>query len=48
MLNAVDHRGNDRILAIASTEKDNIIKLLSDFDIAIQNSKGTMLVKDIN
>ncbi len=48
VLNAIDHRGTDKILAIASTEKDQIIKLLNDFDIAIQNAKGTKLLKDIN
>jgi membrane protein len=48
VLNAVDHSGTDKILAIASTEKDQIIKLLNDFDIIIQNSKGTVLLKDIN
>lgn len=47
VLNAIDHSGTDKILAIASTEKDHIIKLLNDFDIAIQNSKGTVLLKDI-
>jgi len=47
-LNTIDHCGTDKILAIASTEKDQIIKILNDFDIAIQNSKGTMLLKDIN
>jgi len=48
VLNAIDHSGTDKILAIASTEKDQIIKLLNDFDIIIQNSKGTVLLKDIN
>lgn len=48
VLNALDHRGTDKILAIASTEKEHIIKLLNDFDIAIQNAKGTKLLKDIN
>ena len=48
ILNAIDHCGADKILAIASTEKDQIKKILNDFDIAIQNSKGTMLIKDIN
>lgn len=48
ILNAIDHWGTDKILAIASTEKDQIIKILNDFDIAIQNSKGTILLKDIN
>ncbi|MBU8893797.1 MAG: YihY/virulence factor BrkB family protein [Bacteroidales bacterium] len=48
VLNAIDHGGTDKILAIASTEKDQIIKLLNDFDIAIQNANGTMLLKDIN
>lgn len=48
VLNAIDHNGTDKILAIASTEKDQIIKLLNDFDIVIQNSKGTLLLKDIN
>jgi membrane protein len=48
ILNAIDHCGTDKILAIASTEKDHIIKILNDFDIAIQNSKGTILLKDIN
>ncbi len=47
-LNTIDHCGTDKILAIASTEKDQIIKILNDFDIAIQNAKGTMLLKDIN
>lgn len=47
-LNTLDHCGTDKILAIASTEKDQIIKILNDFDIVIQNSKGTMLLKDIN
>lgn len=48
VLNALDHRGTNKILAIASTEKEHIIKLLNDFDIAIQNAKGTKLLKDIN
>lgn len=48
VLNALDHAGADKILAIASTEKDQIKKILNDFDIAIQNSKGTMLLKDIS
>lgn len=48
ILNAIDHCGTDKILAIASTEKDQIIKILNDFDIAIQNSKSTILLKDIN
>ena len=48
VLNAIDHCGTDKILAIASKEKEQIIKILNDFDIAIQNSKGTMLLKDIN
>lgn len=48
ILDAIDHCGTDKILAIASTEKDQIIKILNDFDIAIQNSKGTILLKDIN
>jgi membrane protein len=48
VLNAIDHRGTDKILAIASAEKEHIIKLLNDFDIAIQNAKGTKLLKDIN
>lgn len=48
VLNAIDHNGTDKILAIASPEKEHIIKLLNDFDILIQNSKGTMLLKDIN
>lgn len=47
VLNALDHRGADKILAIASTEKEHIIKLLNDFDIAVQNAKGTKLLKDI-
>lgn len=47
VLNAIDHRGNDKILAVASTAKDQIIKMLHDFDIAIQNDKGTKLLKDI-
>ena len=47
VLNAIDHCGADKVLAIASSEKDQIMKLLSDFDIAIQNSKGTLLLKDI-
>lgn len=48
VLNAIDHSGTDKILAVASPEKEHIIKLLNDFDIAIQNSKGMMLLKDIN
>ena len=48
VLNAIDHYGTDKILAIDSVEKDQIKKILTDFDIAIQNSKGTMLIKDIN
>lgn len=47
VLNAIDHLGADKILAIDCTEKDQIKKILNDFDIAIQNSKGTMLIKDI-
>ncbi len=47
VLNAIDHSGADKILAIASSEKNQIIKILNDFDIAIQNAKGTMLIKDI-
>ncbi|MDA3954203.1 MAG: YihY/virulence factor BrkB family protein [Bacteroidales bacterium] len=48
VLNAIDHNGTDKILAIASSEKDQIIKILNDFDIAIQNSNGAILLKDIN
>jgi membrane protein len=48
VLNEIDHCGTDKILAIASTEKDQIIKIINDFDIAIQNSKGTILLKDIS
>jgi len=47
ILNAIDHHGVDKILAADSTEKDQIKKLLNDFDLAIQNAKGTMLLKDI-
>jgi membrane protein len=47
ILNAIDHNGVDKILAADSTEKDQIKKLLNDFDLAIQNAKGTMLLKDI-
>jgi membrane protein len=47
VLNAIDHSGTDKILAADSTEKDQVKKILNDFDIAIQNSKGTMLIKDI-
>jgi len=47
VLNKIDHTGTDKILAIASSEKDQIKKILSDFDIAVQNSKGTILLKDI-
>ena len=48
VLNAIDHRGNNKILAVASMEKNHIIKILNDFDVAIQNAKGTMLLKDIS
>jgi len=48
VLNAIDHRGTDKILAVASTEKEQIIKMLNDFDIAVQNSKGTVLLRDIH
>ncbi|MDY6800263.1 MAG: YihY/virulence factor BrkB family protein [Bacteroidota bacterium] len=47
ILNAIDHNGVDKILAADSKEKDQIKKLLNDFDLAIQNTKGTMLLKDI-
>ncbi|MFO7844886.1 MAG: hypothetical protein R6V16_13830, partial [Bacteroidales bacterium] len=47
ILNAIDHNGVDKILAADSTEKEQIKKLLNDFDLAIQNAKGTMLLKDI-
>ena len=47
IMNAIDHNGVDKILAADSTEKDQIKKLLNDFDLAIQNAKGTMLLKDI-
>lgn len=47
VLNAIDHAGTDKILAADSTEKDQVKKILNDFDIAVQNSKGTMLIKDI-
>lgn len=47
VLNALDHLGTDKILAIASTEKDQIKKILNDFDIAVQNAKGTLLLKEI-
>jgi len=48
VLNAIDQRGNNKILAVASIEKNHIIKILNDFDLAIQNAKGTMLLKDIS
>ncbi|MEE4196223.1 MAG: YhjD/YihY/BrkB family envelope integrity protein [Bacteroidales bacterium] len=47
VLNAIDHNGVDKILAADSAEKDQIKKLLNDFDLAVQNAKGTMLLKDI-
>jgi membrane protein len=47
ILNALDHLGTDKILAVASIEKDQFEKILNDFDIAIQNSKGTLLLKDL-
>jgi membrane protein len=47
VLNAIDHSGTDKILAADSTEKDQVKKILNDFDIAIQNSKGTMHIKDV-
>jgi len=47
ILNAIDHNGVDKILAADSTEKNQIKKLLNDFDLAIQNAKGNMLLKDI-
>ncbi|MGM0504498.1 MAG: YihY/virulence factor BrkB family protein, partial [Bacteroidota bacterium] len=47
ILNAIDHNGVDKILSADLPEKDQIKKLLNDFDLAIQNAKGTMLLKDI-
>jgi len=47
ILNALDHLGTDKILAVASIEKDQFEKILNDFDIAVQNSKGTLLLKDL-
>jgi membrane protein len=47
VLNAIDHHGVDKILAADSTEKEHIKKMLNDFDLAVQNAKGTMLLKDI-
>ncbi|MFO7829412.1 MAG: YihY/virulence factor BrkB family protein [Bacteroidales bacterium] len=47
VLNALDHHGVDKILAANLTEKDQIKKMLNDFDLAVQNAKGSMLLKDI-
>ncbi len=47
VLNALEHYGTNRILSVTSTEQNQFKELFNDFDIAIQNSKGSMLVKDI-
>jgi len=48
VLNALDHYGTNRILSVTSAEQNQFKKLFDDFDIAIQNNKGSMLIKDIN
>lgn len=47
VLNTLDHHGVDKVLAIASKDKEKIEKLLADFDETIQKSKGAILLKDI-
>jgi membrane protein len=48
VLNALEHYGTNRILSVTSTEQNQFKKLFQDFDIAVQNSNGSMLIKDIN
>lgn len=47
VLNAIDHYGANRILAISSSEQNQFKKLFADFDQAILNSNGSMLIKDV-
>ncbi len=47
VLNSIDHLGADKILAIASADKKQIEKILSEFDEAAKDTSGSMLVKDI-
>ena len=47
VLKTIDHNGVDKIHAIDSSEKKQIIEVLNNFDIEIQKSKGTMLIKDL-
>jgi len=48
VLNALEHYGTNRILSVTSAEQNQFKKLFDDFDIAVQNSNGSMLIKDIN
>ena len=47
VINKLEHLGSDKILAVASAEKDQIQKILSNFDTAIQSDKKFILLKDI-
>jgi len=48
VLHELEHYGTNRILSVTSAEQNQFKKLFDDFDIAVQNNKGSMLVKDIN
>ncbi|OFX86886.1 MAG: ribonuclease BN [Bacteroidetes bacterium GWF2_33_16] len=48
VLNALDHYGTNRIIAATSVEQNQFKKLFAEFDVAINKSKGSMLVKDID
>jgi membrane protein len=47
ILKSLDHLGVDKILAVATTEKEQIEKVLEGFDEQILKGEGGKLVKDI-
>jgi len=48
VLHELEHYGTNRILSVTSKEQNHFKKLFDDFDKVIQNSNGSMLIKDIN
>jgi len=47
VLEALEHKGVDKILTKETTLQHQLLKILHDFQIAVQNHKGSTLIKDL-
>ena len=47
VLEALEHKGVDKILTKETTLQHQLVKTLRDFQIAVQNNKGSTLIKDL-